>query len=385
MATEDIIQLILQKCPQKTREELLEKLANEETKTGNLIAEATLLRMIAAEWGTEIPQSKVYEQKFSINHLFAGLNDVTVAGRIIAVYPAKTFEGKKPGKYASVIISDKETIIRVMLWNDKADLVETGDVQLGKVVRFSHGYTREGRDGKVELHMSEKSQIEIDPQDVKPEDLPIVGKFGTKIGQLKDAPQKNVNLTGAVKKTFPSSTFVRTDKTEGIVKRVLIEDDTGEVMIVLWNEKATEIENMISEKDKIELINARTRIPASGETEVHADSSTFIKISKFEEKTSHITDLTLNSKNVSVKGEVTDDPSFGEVKTFQGETIKLASFEVRDETGNIKVLAWREHANVASSLRKGATVILKNFYAKQGLTQKLELSTKTSSSITLVQ
>jgi ssDNA-binding replication factor A large subunit len=385
MAIEEVIQLILQKCPQKTREELLERLHNEETKTGNLIAETTLLRMIAADWGVEIPQNQIYEQKFSINHLFAGLNNVTIIGRVIAVYPAKTFEGKTPGKYASAIISDKDTIIRVMLWNENADPVEEGRLKPGKIVRLAHGYTKEGRDGKVELHMSEKSQIEIDPQDIKPEDLPVIGKFGTKINQLNSIQQKTVHLTGTVKKTYPSSNFLKTDQTDGAVKRILIEDDTGTATVVVWNEKATEAEQTLSEKDKIELVNARIKITDSGETEIHVDSATFMNISKAEEQTSHIAELKSGFTNVNVKCEVITEPAIKEVKIFTGETVKLASFEIKDETGSIRVVAWREQANAAITLKKGIQVLLKNISVKQGRDQKLELSTIANSSITMLQ
>jgi ssDNA-binding replication factor A large subunit len=385
MATEDIIQLILHKCPQKTREELIERLHSEEAKTGNLIAVATLLRMIAADWGVEIPQNQVYQQKFSINHLFAGLNDVTVTGRVIAVFQTKTFEGKKPGKYASTVISDKETIIRVMLWNEKADPVETGELKPGKTVRFSHGYTKEGRDGKVELHMSEKSQIEIDPEDIKQEDLPIIGKFGTKINQLKDTQEKAVHLTGFVKKTYPASNFARTNETDGTVKRLLIEDDTDQATVVMWNERAVEAEQTVSEKDKIELLNARIKTTDSGEIEIHVDSATFVNITKAEEQTCKIADLTAFSGNVNVKGEVMTEPATREVKIFTGETVKLASFELKDETGTIRVLAWRETVNQAVDLKKGILVLLKNVNAKQGRDQKLELSTKTGSIILVLQ
>ncbi len=384
MATEEIIQLILQKCPQKTREELIERLKKEEAKTGNLIEQATLLRMIAADWGIQIRQNQTLEQKFSINHLHAGLNDVTIAGRVIATYPAKTFEGKKPGKYASAIIADKENIIRVMLWNEKADHVETGDLKPGKIVRLAHGYTKEGRDGKIELHMSEKSQIETNPQDIKQEDLPLIGKFGIKISQLKETQQKTVHITANVKKTYPYSTFNKPDQTVGTVKRVLIEDETGETTAVFWNEKATEAEQAINEKDKIDLLNARPKITDSGETEIHADSTTFINITKHEEKRIQISDLTAFSGTINITGEVTTNPALREVKIFTGETTKLATFELRDGTGTITVLAWREQADSATSLKKGNAVLLKNVSVKQSKDKKLELSTRTNSTITLI-
>ncbi len=77
--------------------------------TGGLIADDSLLRMIAAEIGVEIPnEDGTFKHRLSIGHLVAGLNNVTVTGRVAAIYPVKNFEGLKPGKLGSVTIIDND-------------------------------------------------------------------------------------------------------------------------------------------------------------------------------------------------------------------------------------------------------------------------------------
>jgi replication factor A1 len=152
MTTEEIIQQIMAKHAEISREEILKRLKTEKSKTSNLIADATLLRLIAAKYGVEIFQEIVYN-KLSISHLVPNLNDVTVAGRVVAVYPPKTFEGKRSGKFASLMIVDKDGILRVILWNDKVNLIESGELKTGQVARFSHGYTREDRNEIGRAHV----------------------------------------------------------------------------------------------------------------------------------------------------------------------------------------------------------------------------------------
>ena len=53
---------------------------------------------------------------------------MTVAGRLIAVFRGAYFEGEKPGKFATLMIADYEGTLRVVLWNDKAELVERGEL-----------------------------------------------------------------------------------------------------------------------------------------------------------------------------------------------------------------------------------------------------------------
>src|SRR5665647_886773 len=105
MTTQDLIQEILQKNPLITKEQILEKLKAEKTRTGGLLGDETLLRLIAAKFGVQVQQNTIHNSGvLSTSRLFAGLYDVTVAGRLIAVFPAKTFQGaEKSGKFATLM------------------------------------------------------------------------------------------------------------------------------------------------------------------------------------------------------------------------------------------------------------------------------------------
>lgn len=278
MTVDEIIQQILLQRPETTREAILERLRIEQNKTGGLIEEATLLRLIAAEYGVEIFASTVYDRELSISHLVPDLNDVAVAGRVVAVYPARTFEGKKSGKYASLMVADDDGVLRVMLWNDKAGLVESGELKAGLLVRFVHGYTREDRAGKVELHLGEKSNVEVNPNDLRAEDYPSIGKFATKISDVA-AAQGRIHVAGVAKAVFPSSTFTRQDSTAGKVLRFTLADDSGEVAVVVWNEKAEELEQRLKRNMAVQLVNAKAKAASNGGFEIHVDSSTYVTVS----------------------------------------------------------------------------------------------------------
>ena len=208
--------------------------------------------------------------------MFAGLNDVTVAGRLVAVYPVRTFEGEKSGKFATLMIADNDGILRVVLWNDKADMVERGELKVGQAIRLVHGYTREDRYGKTELHLGSKSQIEVEPQE-KGSEYPTIGKFVTKIGFL-DKMSGNVHLSGTVKAVFGKSTFSRSDSSDGTVMRLTLKDGSGEVVVVAWNEKAQELEKTAKVNTRLQLINAKVKEAQNGGLEVHVDSNTFVDV-----------------------------------------------------------------------------------------------------------
>jgi len=276
MSKEELIQQILSKHTEVSRDHILESLEAEKEKTGGLIADETLLRLIAARYGIETIKRRAI-RRLTINDLVAGLNDVTVTGRVIAIYPTRTFEGKRSGRVANLMIADKNETLGVVLWNDDVNLVESGELKSGQVVRFSHGYTREDREGKVELHLGRKSQVEVDPENVNGEDYPGFDKFVAKIKELT-ATHSNVILAGKVKEVFPVSTFTRSDMSPGTVMRLKLTDETGEISVVAWNENADELEKTVKVDSGLKLVNGKVKENGSGELEVHINAYTYVEV-----------------------------------------------------------------------------------------------------------
>lgn len=381
MTPEETIQRILTQRPEISKERLLTRLSALRDMTGGLIADDSLLRMIAAELGIEVPREDgTFKPRLSLGHMVVGLNNVTVTGRIVAIYPVKTFEGEKSGKLASVTIIDNDGTLRVVLWNEKAGYVESGDLKVGQIVKFSHGYTKADRFGIPELHIGDRSQVEPNPQMVKDEDYPSLGKFVTKIEQIT-SEKKSINLEGTATEVFSASTFSRNDQTPGKVLRFKIADETGQMTAVVWNEKAEEIESKLRKGSQVSIVNARTKAGQKGEIEIHVDFSTYISVSTPVLQKIKLSELSEDSGDIDVEGEVTSLPLTRDVRTSKGEFVKLTVFTLSDETDNVRVTAWRDHAETASALLIGERVLLENVYAKRNYEGKIELSTKSSTVI----
>ncbi len=279
MTIQDLIQEIQRQNPLISQEQILERLEAEKTKTGGLLGDETLLRLIAAKLGVKVQQKTIHNSGvLSTSRLFAGLYDVAVAGRLVAVFQAKTFQGtEKTGKFATVMLADEAGILRVVLWDAKAELVERGELKAGQAVRFMHGYTKEDRYGKTELHLGNKSQIEIEP---KTEDRKCLSteKFATKI-QALTTNSGNVHLAGTVKAVLGKKAFSRNGDNDGVLMRLALRDDSGEVTVVVWNEKVAEIELLLRDSPRLLLVNAKVKeAQANGSVEVHVDSNTFVCI-----------------------------------------------------------------------------------------------------------
>jgi replication factor A1 len=278
MTTQDLIQAILAQNPAVSEVEILERLASEKARTGGLLGDETLLRLIAAKLGVSVQQNPIENSGIlSSSLLFPGLFDVTVAGRLVAVYPAKTFQGiEKSGKFATLLLGDNDGVLRVVLWNEKAEMVENCELKVGQAVRLVHGYTRVDRAGKTELHLGTKSQIEFEPEG-KADMYPPLEKFTIKISAL-NSTSGYVHLSGVVKGVFGKKTFVRNDNSEGSVMRFFLADDSGEVTVVVWDEKADEFDKNLKPNTRLTLLNVRVKEAQNGGLEVHVDSNSSVNL-----------------------------------------------------------------------------------------------------------
>ncbi len=279
MTTQDLITEIQRQNPQISENQIRQRLEAEKTKCGNLLTDETLLRLIAAKLGVQVAQKTIHNNGvMSISRLMAGLHDVTVAGRVVAVFPARSYQGEqKSGKYATIIIADGEGILRVMLWDERVELIENGELKANQSVRLLHGYTKEDRYGKTELHMGKKSQIEIQPIE-NDKAYPALEQFTVKIGSLNKF-SGNVHVLGTVKTLFGKKSFGRDDSSEGFVLRLILADDSGQATVVVWNEKANELDGL-KENERLMLVNARVKEAQNGALEIQVDSNTAINVFK---------------------------------------------------------------------------------------------------------
>jgi replication factor A1 len=164
----------------------------------------------------------------------------------------------------------------------------------------------------------------------------------------------------------------------------MLADGTGDVAVVLWNEKAEELEPFLKRDVELQLVNARVKAASGGGFEIHVDASTYAVISAIAEPVTKIASLSEDSRSVSVEGEVSTKPVIKGVTTSKGEVVKLAVFELKDDTGTVRVSAWRKHAEAVNNLKVGDRVLLTNAYVKKGFGDKLELSTRNATSITVL-
>jgi len=201
MQIEEIIKKVTSVKPEISREEFLKMIRRKKMELGNYFTEEAIAKILASELGVKIPKEKEEKLEISIKNIIAGLNDVTVSGRITSIYPIQAFRKglEKEGKIARLALLDDTGEINIVLWNEKADLIEKGILKKGQKIRVLHGYTRESFRGGIELHVGENGEVEI------------LEESFLKIGELKigDGP---INVMGRVASQKPLIRKVKTSR-----------------------------------------------------------------------------------------------------------------------------------------------------------------------------
>ncbi|MFO8115661.1 MAG: single-stranded DNA binding protein [Halorubrum sp.] len=166
---------------------------------------------------------------YRVEDLSLGASDVDLVGQVLDTDSVRTFDRDdgSEGRVANLTVGDETGRVRVTLWDDKADLA--AEFEAGEVVEVGDGYVRE-RDGDLELHVGDRGTVERVDEDVEyvPETTDIAD---LEIGET-------VDIGGGVIETDPKRTFDRDDGSEGQVRNVRIKDDTGEIRVALWGDKA---------------------------------------------------------------------------------------------------------------------------------------------------
>ncbi len=386
MSFEEVIEQILSTRKDLTRERLLGMIKEKKKEAQEFFTDEAAARIVALELGVKIIQ-KSLQLKVPIGDLVSGLNDVTVTGRVVAIYPPRTFlrQDQTEGKFARLIITDKSGSLKVVLWNDNASLVETEKIEQGHIIKVLHGYVREGLDGKLEMHLGSRGKLQIVPSEAAKEGSPAVF---TKINELKPK-MRGISVLVRVVQVGDVREFRRSKDETGHMSTLLIKDETGYTSLNLWEDKAF-ISKGIQPGDIVLAQGAYTRerfgrlslnVGRLGTATIDPKVSGVDKLPPYEEERTKISEIKEEGGPITISGIVASTPTIREVVTSRNEKATVVSLDLKDDTGIIGFSAWRKLAETARDLTIGTKIEIKNAYVRKGFGDQLELTSRMFTSV----
>ncbi len=146
-------------------EKIMEMIERKVSELKGLVTREGAAHIVANELGVQLLED-MGRKELQLKNLIPGLRNVTVVGRVLRVFEGREWQkGDRKGKVASFIIADGTGRTRVTIWDKRVDMVGK-DIKEGDIVRIHFGFVKKGNYGP-EIHLREKSKIEVNPEGVK--------------------------------------------------------------------------------------------------------------------------------------------------------------------------------------------------------------------------
>jgi len=285
---------------------------------------------------------------------------------IVKTQPRKSEYNTQDGRQGTLVQfntgSENGGEVRVVLWNNLTDgLLDLGP---GSKIVLSNVRSKTALSGGLEVHGDEGTFVQIISQaSTQPAQFPQSTAIEIE-GNLLSMGDKRFTKNGL---PVVQSLMIGTDYkiytliAIGNVSQILL--DKRDLKKVKLKGKLVDEKRIICDEDNsIETVKTSAK---------DVKEAVMTKLNK----------LTDNSIPVFCEVIALAKTTIDEIMTKEGETVRKAELIVGDETGEVKVVAWREDVKIISGLLPGERLRLKGFQVQKGKDGILSLLAKPYSSI----
>lgn len=469
-----MIEIILEEKHDLNFEKLKTMIEEKKTNVGaGYLTDQGALFLVAADLGISL--EKTPKSEYSLKDVFVGARDVTTVGRIMTINPIKIFlkrDSNLESRNRIIHIYDKDSNVKIKLWDDFVDLPEQLDLKLGDLIKVSKGQVKAGMDNKPIINLSSNGSIEIVSENGKYQ-IPLLSELTETIDDL-DVPKENMVISGRITSDPRISAFTnsRGERAKSLHMELSNDSNTRKIRSIIWNINDEKVPKSLTIGSKIKLIGVKTKIGnpnfSNGDLEIHGDEGTgfeFVEqiepaesytlrivsarldpterkthcmaidkdgksyllsidnklfdihfetddiiecypnrvlgntieitgqdsyvqilkedkdIPKTDQFESKIMEIDSMNKPYVVEVIVLQNPNKMDVNTKSGEIVSVADTIVGDDTGEIRLVGWRESSGLVIDLKIGERVRILGVNAASGKEGNIELSLKPYSNI----
>lgn len=349
-----------------TMEEFTEKVNEKVEQMGGLCDEKTAAMLVAHDLG----MNETGKSSQKVADIKSDSGNVNFIAKVVSVFPIREFTRSDGtvGRVGNLLVADETGSIRITLWDDKADLINQGFIEIGHNLQLG-GYVKEGYSG-VEVNIGGNGVLSQTDEEVN------VKNASMKISDIKSGTG-SINVIGSLLDISDIRTFNKKDGSKGRVGNITIGDDTGKIRITLWDERTDKIAELRL-GDAVEVINGYARENNfNQQVEIQIGNHGLLKKTetsvKYQENFTAIADI-VPGESYSIQGSVS---GLGEIREFNrddGTVNMVSNIYVSDDTGRIRVALWADHALLVDELDIDTPIQIIDAYAKSGFNEDVELS-----------
>jgi len=265
-----------------SEEELEKKVKDKVDEYGGFMSKQGVLFIIARENGLDVRSPDiddfVYDEleeevdydefTIDISDLREGMSNIVLLGKILSFQKVREFVRKDQsvGKVCSILLGDTTATVKIVLWDDRADIVNQEYFKPKELARIIGGYSKLGQNEALEVHIGRKGMLLLSPEvsDKKRrqfEEIIIARSEETtpksNLEPLRQAIQKNKYIS-AVKGTVQIEEFKELELKSGdksFLLTMFLEVEGFTIRVKAWGMNAVECLKMVNDGDFVSITN----------------------------------------------------------------------------------------------------------------------------------
>ena len=265
-----------------SEEELEKKVKNKVEEYGGFMSKQGILFIIARENGLDVRspdiddyiydelEEEVDYDEFTIDilDLREGMSNIVLLGKILEVKKTREFvrRDESVGKVSSFLLGDPTGTVKVVLWDERVDIVKHEYFKSNQLIRVIGGYSKLGQDEALEVHLGRKGTLILSPEinGKKREQFEAitVADFEETITNntlepLSQVIQQNKYIT-AVKGTVQIEEFKELELKSGdksFLLSLFLDVDGFTIRVKAWGMKAVECLRVVTDGDLVSITN----------------------------------------------------------------------------------------------------------------------------------
>ncbi|MDW3605522.1 MAG: hypothetical protein QOK67_10820 [Nitrososphaeraceae archaeon] len=286
-----MIEIVLKKKPDISAEDVRELIDEKKRKIGaGYLTDQGALFLVAADLGISFENNQ--STQTSIKDLYIGANDVNLSARVLNIYPVRKYTRRDTNEEVqnrTLTIYDKDSSIKVRLWDQHVSFPEEYDIKPGDLIKISHGYTKSGLDNKAIINLGSKAIIEKSSSSTNDDNLeiPSLDAISKTVDEIKE-PVDNIIVTGVLSSNPRVSRYVNFRNEQGKSLHIPLSNEEGTKTIrsIIWNINEDKIPEIFTQGSKVKLIGVRVKQGnpqySNEEFEIHGDEGTIIQVQQIK-------------------------------------------------------------------------------------------------------
>ena len=265
----------MEQKPDLSRIQIEEMIQKKKEKIGaGYLTDQGALFLIASDLGVSLNEPLKVEM--GLKDLYVGAKEITLATRVMNVYPVKQFSRKDGSQFLlrTMTVYDGDSRAQVKLWDEKANLPGIENLKPGDLVKIIKAYVKSDMKGNPIINVGSGSNIE--PNGTT-SNIPSLDAITDDVSSVKEN-QQNLVVTGILDGNIRATEFTNFKGEPGKSVQLRLKGKDGTVVrVVLWNVDQKTIPKMITTGAKTRLIGVKTKVGQMG-LELHGDEGTVVEI-----------------------------------------------------------------------------------------------------------